>query len=147
MKVRIMTLEDIEDVFEVEQKSFQVPWTVDAFVAEIEHNEKARYVVLEIDGKVFGYGGFWKILDEGHITNIAVHPDVRGKGYGNYILEGLLKIAEEEKIHAMTLEVRVSNKIAQKLYEKYGFNPCGIRPKYYQDNGEDAMIMWRNEKN
>ncbi|MCT4619750.1 MAG: ribosomal protein S18-alanine N-acetyltransferase [Marinisporobacter sp.] len=141
-----MTLDDIEDVFEVEQKSFSVPWTKDAFVSEIIHNEKARYVVLEIDGKVLGYGGFWKILDEGHITNIALHPDIRGKGYSNLMIEELLKIAEKEKIVGMTLEVRASNKVAQGLYEKYGFKSCGIRPKYYQDNGEDALIMWRNEK-
>lgn len=141
-----MTLDDIEDVFEVEQKSFSVPWTKDAFVSEIIHNEKARYVVLEIDGKVLGYGGFWKILDEGHITNIALHPEIRGKGYSNLMIEELLKIAEKEKIVGMTLEVRASNKVAQGLYEKYGFKSCGIRPKYYQDNGEDALIMWRNEK-
>ncbi|MCT4605077.1 MAG: ribosomal protein S18-alanine N-acetyltransferase [Marinisporobacter sp.] len=141
-----MTLEDIEDVFEVEQRSFSVPWTKDAFIAEIKYNEKARYVVLEIEGKVLGYGGFWKILDEGHITNIAIDPDIRGKGYSHLIIEELLKIAQEEKIVGMTLEVRASNKVAQGLYEKYGFQSRGIRPKYYQDNGEDALIMWRNEK-
>ncbi|QXM05208.1 ribosomal protein S18-alanine N-acetyltransferase [Crassaminicella indica] len=146
VKVRSMTLEDVDDVFEIEKSSFPIPWSVEAFTAEIEHNEKARYVVLEKEEKVIGYGGFWKILDEGHITNIAVHPSVRGKGYGNLIVEGLLKIAKREEIKEMTLEVRVSNKVAQRLYEKYGFKACGIRPKYYQDNGEDAVIMWRSEK-
>ncbi|QEK13120.1 ribosomal-protein-alanine N-acetyltransferase [Crassaminicella thermophila] len=143
VKVREMIVEDIEEVYDIEKRCFAIPWSKESFFAEIQNNKSARYVVLEIDGKVVGYGGMWKILDEGHITNIAVHPDVRGRGYGNLLVEGLLEVADKEEIKRMTLEVRSSNKVAQNLYKKYGFEPCGIRPKYYQDNNENAVIMWR----
>lgn len=143
MKTRAMRVEDIDAVCNIEKLCFPTPWSYDSFVSEIEQNKFARYTVLELDGKVIGYGGMWKILDEGHITNIAIHPDVKGNGYGNILVKGLIEMAENEGIERITLEVRKSNIIAQNLYKKYGFKDCGIRPKYYEDNGEDAIIMWR----
>ncbi|TCO76430.1 ribosomal protein S18-alanine N-acetyltransferase [Marinisporobacter balticus] len=143
MKTRSMDVEDIEAVCQIEKLCFPIPWSYDAFLAEIEQNKFARYMVLELDGSVIGYGGMWNILDEGHITNIAIHPEASGYGYGNMLVKGLIEMAQKEDINRITLEVRVSNKIAQNLYKKYGFKDCGIRPKYYEDNGEDAMIMWR----
>lgn len=84
-----------------------------------------------------GHGG-------GRITNIAVHPEFRGMGIGNKILEELIKLCEKRNIPSMTLEVRISNTIAQNLYKKFGFKEAGVRKKYYGDNDEDALIMWRN---
>ena len=90
-----------------------------------------------------GYAGMWIILDEGHITNIAVDPTYRRQGIGQGLLDELTKLAVERGAIAMTLEVRVSNAEAQSLYTKLGFVPRGIRKGYYQDNKEDALIMWR----
>ncbi|MFZ5968212.1 MAG: ribosomal protein S18-alanine N-acetyltransferase [Bacillota bacterium] len=143
MVIRKMTVNDLDDVMEIEHQCFSVPWTKDAFLMEIEKNKFARYFVVEVDGMVAAYGGMWMIIDEAHITNIAVRHGHRGKGYGKGIVEALIEAAEKENIYRMTLEVRRSNIAAQRLYEQYGFACCGFRPRYYEDNQEDAMIMWR----
>lgn len=140
-----MTWYDIPEVLEIEKLSFKVPWSRDAFESEVQRNMSARYIVAKLDGKVIAYAGMWVILDEGHITNIAVHPDYRGMHVGDKILYSLINAARREKVRALTLEVRRTNTVAQKLYTKYGFKPEGVRPKYYADNGEDAIIMWNHE--
>lgn len=89
-----------------------------------------------------GYAGLWLSVDEGHITTIAVVPEYRGRGVGELLLNGLIDQAMVLNADMLTLEVRVSNVIAQQLYLKYGFRPSGTRPRYYTDNGEDALIMW-----
>lgn len=91
---------------------------------------------------IVGYGGVWLSVDEGHITTIAVAPAYRGRGIGELLLNGLIDQAMELHADVLTLEVRVSNVVAQQLYLKYGFRPAGTRPRYYTDNGEDALIMW-----
>lgn len=91
---------------------------------------------------IVGYGGVWLSVDEGHITTIAVAPAYRGRGIGELLLNGLIDQALDMHAHMLTLEVRVSNIVAQQLYLKYGFRPAGTRPRYYTDNGEDALIMW-----
>ncbi|MEW9123558.1 MAG: ribosomal protein S18-alanine N-acetyltransferase [Thermotaleaceae bacterium] len=141
--VRKMEKEDIPQVMEIEEQCFSVPWTEEAFTMEVEQNKLARYVVAELEGRIVGYGGIWLILDEAHVTNIAIDPDYRGRKYGDQLVEAMIALTEKEGINNMTLEVRASNYVAQRLYEKYGFKACGIRPKYYQDNHEDAVIMWR----
>lgn len=141
--IREMTVDDIDGVLFVEEEVFSTPWTKEAFVLEVTENQLARYVVAEKEGKIIGYGGIWLILDEGHITNIAVYPTYRGQGLGNKIIEKLIAICEERGIYNMTLEVRKSNFIAQSLYKKYGFIDCGVRRGYYSDTNEDAVIMWR----
>jgi len=138
-----MLKSDLDTVMDIENKCFSVPWTREALLLEIDKNRFARYLVAELDGIVMGYGGMWMIMDEAHITNIAVHPDHRGKGYGNFIVEGLIATAKKDGIIRLTLEVRRSNVVAQNLYKKYGFIFCGVRPGYYQDNQEDAIIMWK----
>jgi ribosomal-protein-alanine N-acetyltransferase len=143
VKIRSMTVEDIPQVLEIESLCFTVPWSREAFEMEIEKNKFARYIVAEVDGRITGYGGMWFIIDEAHVTNIAVHPEYRGKGYGNLIVDAMVKIADAQGIYQMTLEVRASNHVAQNLYGKFGFESCGVRPKYYADNDEDAVIMWR----
>lgn len=91
---------------------------------------------------IIGYGGMWLMVDEAHITTIAVSPSHRGQGIGELLLNGLIDQAIELRALRMTLEVRLSNESAQRLYLKYGFEPSGTRPRYYTDNGEDALIMW-----
>lgn len=142
-KVRDMVLGDVDDVLEIEKKCFSIPWTREAFAMEIKKNKLSRYIVVQEDHQVVAYGGMWMILDEAHITNIAVHPEYRGKGYGKRIVKALIDRAREEGIFKITLEVRKSNEAALNLYKKYGFKACGIRPRYYQDNGEDGVIMWK----
>lgn len=143
MILRPMTEEDIDDIVEIEKEVFTTPWTREAFLIEIRENKLAYYLVIEIDKKVVAYGGIWLILNEGHITNIAVKEAYRGQGLGGRIVEGLIYHCMLRQIEAMTLEVRKSNLVAQNLYRKYGFEEAGIRPRYYQDNNEDAIIMWR----
>lgn len=136
---------DIPQVMEIERLSFTIPWSEASFENEVEKNLSARYIVAKTDDKIVGYGGMWIILDEGHITNIAVHPDYRGTGIGNLLVEGLIDTAKNEGVGAITLEVRRNNTAAKKLYKKYGFEFAGIRPRYYSDNGEDAIIMWKRD--
>ncbi|MCX7749253.1 MAG: ribosomal protein S18-alanine N-acetyltransferase [Clostridia bacterium] len=145
VEVAAMTPKDIEGVLIVENLSFTIPWSRQAFDDELTKNEFSRYVIAKVNGNIVGYGGMWKVCDEGHITNIAVHPEFRGTGVGSKILEKLIRIAKEECILRMTLEVRRTNIAAQGLYAKYGFQNSGFRKSYYSDNGEDALIMWRDK--
>ncbi len=144
--LRSMLMEDIPQIVEIEKKSFPTPWSPYAFSCEIRDNEFAHYLVVtdvEDQEKVFGYGGMWIIVDEAHITNIAIAPASRGKALGEFLMNGLISLAYSKRVSRMTLEVRVSNKTAQKLYEKLGFKSAGIRPGYYIDTDEDAIIMWK----
>ncbi len=145
IKVTSTVLEHIDDIMEVEKLSFKIPWSREAFFDEITRNEVAIYFSAAVKKKVVGYAGMWKVFDEGHITNIAVHPEYRGNGIGSRLLESLIKKAAGTGIARMTLEVRKSNLAAQGLYRKYGFETGGFRKAYYADNGEDAIIMWKNE--
>lgn len=144
LEVRKMLIKDIPSVVEIEKRCFSVPWTKGAFETEIKKNKLALYLVAFMEDQVVGYGGMWMIIDEGHITNIAVHPDFQGKKVGEGITRALLEEAAARKLYRVTLEVRKSNIIAQNLYKKLGFVACGIRPGYYSDNGEDALIMWKD---
>jgi len=139
---REMKLEDIPQIIEVEHESFTVPWTADAFRNELLHNQYAHYIVMEQDDRIIGYVGMWLIFDEAHITNIAIREKYRGKKLGFRLLKELVQEARALGADKMTLEVRVSNHVAQKLYAKFGFRPVGLRKGYYSDNHEDALIMW-----
>jgi len=141
---RYMREEDIDQVLEVEHASFTVPWSREAFYNEIHNNKFAIYIVLEEDEKIIGYCGTWVVIDEAHVTNIAIMPGYRGKKQGEALLRKLMSIAREMGARSMTLEVRVTNHIAQSLYRKLGFQNGGIRKNYYSDNQEDALIMWVN---
>jgi len=134
---------DIVCMAELDNLCFTVPWSLQSFEQEIKDNDKAFYLIAESEGAVIGYAGLWRILNEGHITNVAVHPDFRQSGIGEKLVSELI---EESKMHGterFTLEVRISNDAAISLYTKLHFEPAGIRKKYYEDNGEDALIMWR----
>lgn len=134
----------IDDIMVVENLSFKIPWSRQSITEEIVSNKLAVYLSAKVDDRIVGYAGIWCVCGEGHITNIAVHPDYRGNGIGSLLLEGLIDIARKEQILSMTLEVRKSNLVAQALYRKYGFKDSGFRKAYYSDNGEDALIMWKD---
>jgi ribosomal-protein-alanine N-acetyltransferase len=137
-----MGLEDIDAVQLVERASFPVPWPANAFRHELTQNKNAHYIIAKEGERVVGYAGLWLSLDEAHITTFAVLPDYRRRKIGERMLVALFDRALKLGAEWLTLEVRASNLPAQRLYEKYGFRPAGIRRRYYSDNNEDAIIMW-----
>jgi ribosomal-protein-alanine N-acetyltransferase len=136
-----MELADIPSVHAIERSSFIVPWPDDAYRNEILTNRLASYVVARSGDDVVGFAGLWVMVDEAHITTFAVDPRWRRRGIGERLLLALLDLAVARRAREATLEVRLSNMPARRLYEKYGFRPVGIRPRYYSSNGEDALIM------
>jgi len=141
VRVDPMTLADLDAVKVIEHASFHVPWPDDAYRNEIQTNRLASYLVVRAGDEVIAFGGLWIMVDEAHITSFAVHPAWRRRGVGERLLLALLDLATGRGAREATLEVRLSNMPARRLYEKYGFRPVGIRPRYYSDNGEDALIM------
>ncbi|HLQ05876.1 MAG TPA: ribosomal protein S18-alanine N-acetyltransferase [Verrucomicrobiae bacterium] len=137
-----MRLEDIPAVQLVENASFPIPWPANAFRHELTQNKNAHYLVAKEGDHIVGYAGLWLSLDEAHITTFAVLPDFRRRKIGERMLLSIFERAERLGAEWLTLEVRASNLAAQRLYEKYGFRPAGIRRRYYSDNNEDAIIMW-----
>jgi ribosomal-protein-alanine N-acetyltransferase len=136
-----MTLDDLRAVHAIERASFSVPWPDDAYRNELLTNRLASYVVARAGEVVVGFAGLWVMVDEAHVTTFAVDPGWRRRGVGERLLLALLDIAVTRRAREATLEVRLSNMPARRLYEKFGFRPVGIRPRYYSDNGEDALIM------
>jgi [ribosomal protein S18]-alanine N-acetyltransferase len=141
---RNMTVDDLDEVMEVELKSFTVPWSKEAFFNELTKNQFAHYLIVEVDQRVVGYCGVWIIIDEAHITNIALLPEYRGMKLGEALMARVMEQSREMGALRMTLEVRVSNEKAQNLYRKFGFEEGAIRKQYYTDNMEDAIVMWVN---
>ncbi|MFZ5974469.1 MAG: ribosomal protein S18-alanine N-acetyltransferase [Bacillota bacterium] len=142
--VRTMRADDTAVLAKLERECFDLPWSRNAFESELK-NKCAHYIVLENETGIIGYAGMWVVIDEAHITNVAVSPQHRQKGYGRKLMEALMRSAIELGVETMTLEVRESNHIAQALYRDMDFKWCGIRKKYYSNNGEDAVIMWNRE--
>ena len=140
-EIALMTLADVDAVHEIETASFPTPWSRDSFEKEVTENRCARYLVLKADGVCAAYAGMWLVLDEGHVTNIAVRPDLRGRGYGEMITRALIQLAADSGLRFLTLECRRSNLAAQSLYHKLGFKDVGFRKRYYE-NKEDALIMF-----
>ncbi len=138
--IRRMTMADVDGVAAVEAATFPTPWSRDAFASEMK-NVAARYLVAEREGNIIGYAGAWIILDESHITNIAVLQAERGQGVGRLLTAGLMQYLSNLGAAYATLEVRKSNAVAQNLYVSLGFIKLGVRKRYYEDNGEDALIM------
>ncbi len=162
-----MRPEDVPTVGAIERMVFARPWPVDAFNYELLENPNAHYLVArlrrqeeapkskrglraafrramsgpDLDETLVGYGGLWLMVDEAHICTLAVHPAWRRRSIGELLLASLIEKAMELGSRCVTLEVRVSNRVAQHLYEKYGFSRAGLRPGYYSDNNEDALIM------
>ena len=136
---------DIKPMAEMDILCFSTPWSEKSFEQEIKRNHLAFYIVAETSCNIVGYAGLWFIADEGHITNVAVHPEFRRKRIGETLVSVLISHTEKHGILSHTLEVRASNDTAISLYKKFGFEPAGIRKNYYEDNGEDAIIMWRTK--
>ena len=141
---RKMTVKDIDAVYEIEHSSFSLPWTKEAFFYEMMDNQHSYYVLAETADGIVGFCGLWIIIDECHVTNIAIRPEHRGKKLGEKLMRAAMEKAKEKGAKAMTLEARVSNTPARNLYEKLGFKNGGIRKSYYSDNFEDAIVMWVN---
>ena len=139
--IRFMRLKDVDQVAEIEQATFARPWSRESFRQEVTRNAVARYLVAEEDGRILGYAGAWIILDESHITNIAIEEGERGQGIGRKLTEALMQYISNLGAAYATLEVRVSNERAQRLYKSLGFVSVGKRKRYYEDNGEDAFLM------
>ena len=139
--IRRMTIDDVPTVAAIEAATFPPPWSEDAFRKEITDNPVARYLVAEKDGAVIGFAGAWIILDESHITNIAILAEHRGNGYGRALTAALMQYLSNLGAAYATLEVRKSNVTAQNLYKSLGYVSVGVRKRYYEDNGEDALLM------
>ena len=138
--VGLMTIDDVDAVYEIEKQCFAIPWSRESFLQEVTSNACARYMVVREDGTPIAYAGMWLVLFEAHITNIAVRPDRRGLGYGEKVTRAMIQLAADSGMNWMTLEVRRSNVVAQNLYHKLGFIDVGFRKRYYE-NTEDALIM------
>ena len=142
---RKMTPDDVDAVYAIELATFPSPWTLDSFHYEMQENQFAHYTVAVNDvGKVIGFCGMWIVIDSAQITNVAVLPEARGLGIGEALMRESMKVAKEGGADIMSLEVRVTNTVAQNLYRKLEFQDGGIRKGYYTDNGEDALVMWVN---
>ena len=139
--IRLMTLEDVPAVHEIDTLSFSLPWPERSFRFELTENPVTRGWVAEVDGRVAAMLVLWFIVDEAHIATIAVHPDYRRQGIGEQVLLHALLAVYDEGARRAFLEVRAGNAAAQAMYVKYGFIVDGRRPKYYRDNDEDAILM------
>jgi ribosomal-protein-alanine N-acetyltransferase len=162
-----MELEDLAQVRRIEKASFPVPWPRNSYRREILDNHRAWYLVVRrLDAKlppeppprpfplnllprrvetandVVAFAGLWLMMDEAHITTVAVEPHNRRRGLGEALIIEMAKLSQLRGAERMTLEVRMSNRVAQSLYRKYGFTDHGVRPRYYSDDLEDALIMW-----
>lgn len=138
-----MTVEHIDGVLAVEEATFSIPWTRKDFEREMTENNLAIYYVAVADGKIVGYAGMWHVITEGHITNVAVLEDYRKQGIGDALMAQLEQVAMEKEMIGITLEVRINNTPAQRLYHKHGYRAEGLRKNYYPDTHEDAVIMWK----
>lgn len=143
---KLMDASHINSIYELSKSCFSVPWSLDSISYEVE-NPLAKYVIAEdlSTKEVLGFAGVWIVAGEGDITNIAVNPDYRKQGIASSLLEKLFEVCKENDCTEITLEVRTSNIAAQNLYKKFNFKEEGIRKKYYSDNGEDAIIMWKRD--
>jgi ribosomal-protein-alanine N-acetyltransferase len=142
LEILPMTDVDVKEVLRIEQQSFSTTWPANAFYQELHDNKLAHYFVGRADNRIVAYGGIWVILEDSHVTTIAVRPEYRGRKFGEMMLLHLLDQAIERGASWITLEVRESNAVAQSLYRKYGFTTVSTRKGYYSDNNENALVMW-----
>lgn len=138
-KIIPMTAEHVAGIKKVDDSCFESPWSLKAFESELE-NPIAFYFVAVKDDEVIGYCGYWWTFGEAQITNVAVSPEYRQKGIASALMDEMINHCREMDVFSITLEVRVSNNAAISMYEKYGFERVGLRPKYY-NNKEDALLM------
>lgn len=139
---RPMNMEDLDQIIKIEHESFTLPWSKESFYNELTKNQFAYYLVAQVSERVVGYCGVWFVVDEAHITNIAILPEFRGLKLGEGLMRKLMEEAKDRGVKVMTLEVRISNTVAQSLYRKLGFSGGAVRKNYYSDNQEDGLVMW-----
>jgi ribosomal-protein-alanine N-acetyltransferase len=142
--LRAMAMDDLPAVMEIDRLSFSTPWSERSFHYELNDNPAACLRVAELDGKlhrIAGFVGFWMLVDEAHVSTLAVHPDLRKHGIGGMLLRDAIQQAIELRAALVTLEVRQSNQSAIRLYQRHGFEVVGRRVRYYKDNQEDAILM------
>jgi ribosomal-protein-alanine N-acetyltransferase len=133
---------DLDDIMEIERLAFRAPWSRQVFVEELDRDWAHVDVLRERKGGgVLAFVNFWLVRDEVHVLNVATHPSARRQGHASRLLEHVISFAHREKCRYVTLEVRRSNQSAIRLYRKYGFRPVGIRPNYYVEDNEDALVM------
>ena len=143
LKIIPMQKDYLDEVIKVEEQAYgEHHWSKESFFNELNNQLAKYYCAFNEQGELVGYCGCWQIMEEAHITNVAVSPHHRRQNVGEALLVAIIKSCYKEMIKYLTLEVRVSNEPAIKLYEKYGFKSLGVRKGYYQDNNEDALIMW-----
>ncbi len=142
--IQVMKMQDLDEVMKVEQQCFTIPWSRYSFTQELKDDQLSQYLIARHLGKIIGYVGIWVVLDEAHVTNVGVLPEYRGKGIGELLMRSIMAVAKTRGAKRMGLEVRKSNFVAQNLYSKLGFEPVRIRRRYYIDDGEDAVIMWKD---
>lgn len=144
LSFREMVPEDAAAVEQVEKACFSMPWSRESFWQEAA-NEQTCYLLALWEDRVIGYAGAWLAAGEAQVTNVAIHPDYRGRGFATGLMARLIREVKARGATAMTLEVRPSNTAALALYAKFGLKSVGRRKGYYQDNGEDAIIMWNTK--
>lgn len=142
-----MSLADVATANEIERLSFATPWPAHAFEQELTGNRLAHYIAARSGDELVGFAGIWMMVDDAHITTISVHPDWRRRGIARRLVLELVELARRLRARHMTLEVRPSNAAAQALYRGFGFEVVGRRPRYYTDDGEDALVMSTPELN
>ena len=141
--IRPMVVSDINSVVEIEKESYgEHHWSRESFFNELSNDFAHYFCAIDTDNNLIGYIGTWQILEEAHITNVSVKPNFRRRKIGEALVYTAIENCRNNGIKYITLEVRQSNEKAIKLYEKYGFKSLGARKQYYQDNNEDALIMW-----
>jgi ribosomal-protein-alanine N-acetyltransferase len=137
---------DLDAVLEIEAASFTSPWTREMYVAELGNvGISFCYVARDQDGTILGFCSFWRVIDELHINNLAVAPPYRRRGIGSALMTYVLDEGARLGARRATLEVRRSNDVARRLYEQLGFSPAGVRPAYYTNPIEDALVLWREQ--
>ena len=142
MILREMLVDDLDQVMEIEEELFSVPWTKEGFLTFLM-KENGMFLVVEEKDRILGYCGLLTVLDEGDVTNVAVRRDRQREGIGNFLMESMIRLAEERGIAMIHLEVRAGNETAIRLYERQGFVRDGLRKGYYTDPTEDAVLMTR----
>lgn len=144
IEIRMMSEDDIENVLKVDQQIFSASWTEDIYKHEILDNQYAHYFVVEADGQIIGFAGLWIVDHAAQVTNIGILEKYRGYNIGEKLFGFTLQYAINQGVTRLSLEVRISNIVAQKMYRKFGLVPGEVIKEYYTDNGEDALVMWVN---
>ncbi|HIK03385.1 MAG TPA: ribosomal protein S18-alanine N-acetyltransferase [Trichormus sp. M33_DOE_039] len=147
LKLKSLTPDDLGAILELDQACFSGLWTLEGYQRELDspNSDLLGIFAPHSSTSLLGMGCFWTILEEAHITIVAVHPQYQGQGLGQALIYSLLKTASDRNLERATLEVRASNQAAISLYQKFEFKTAGRRRGYYQDNGEDALILWLSD--